>query len=217
MYMKRLFVAAALVAATVPGQAAAQTVGGKTAEYVEAHANWLAGRFPGGVIYRFLSVWRDSDPIGASDTIAQLGTVRCRSGDDRGTYVYSCRTRGRLIFLRDASFDFDPTLRSARIEFKALGHEHAVAWKATDDRPKPDYNLQGGERAMTVSAALSTPALVKGHMMGERFSTKKDGGGRLRRGVDATAIHDLGVQTLTARGATQQAALRALRAFLTPH
>ena len=208
--------AAALVAATIPGPAGAQTVGGKAVEYVEAHANWLAGRYPGGVIYRFLSVWRDSDPIGASDTIAQLGTVLCRSGDDRGTYVYSCRTRGRLIFLKDASFEFDPTLRSASIQFKALGHEHAVAWKASDDRPKPDYSLQGGERAMTVSAAFTAPALVKGHMMGERFSTKKDGGGRLRRGVEATAIHDLGLQTFTARGATQKAALRALRESLSP-
>ena len=213
MPVKNVVAAIALVASLWPAPASAQTAGGYAIEYVEAHANWSAGRTRNGdTLFRFLSVWRDSEAAGGTDTIAQIGTVRCRSSEDRRTFLFSCKTNGRLVFLKDAEFEFDPTLRSASVGFEALGRKNQVTWIASDDRPKPDWRLEGGERSMAASAALTVTAKVRGRVLGERFSTKhRKARATLRRGVEGGAIYEVGLNTFTVGADSRAEARRSLR------
>lgn len=211
MSVKRLCVAVTLVAIALTPPASAQMAGGHTTEYVEAHANWVAGRTKEGPFFRFFSVWRDSEPAKGSDTIAQIGTVRCRSKDDRKMFRFACTTDGRLIFLRDAAFRFDPALRSAYVLFRALGGQHRVDWTATEERPRPDWRLAGGERSMALSAAATVDARVRGRVMDQTFSTKRRRArATLRRGVEAGAIYEVG-GPFVVEARTRAAAIRAIR------
>src|SRR5687767_3260552 len=147
--MKRTLLALSLIAGVLPAPAHAQSAGGYATESYEAHANWLAERSTRRTpLFRYIFVMRDERVAGATDTMAEIGQARCSSHASRRSFFYSCTTKGRLIYLKRASFQFDAALRSARVDFRVAGRAHEVQWKGRDEPPHPSWSLQGGERSL---------------------------------------------------------------------
>lgn len=195
-----------------PNPAAAQSVGAYATDSVEAHADWVSRPTRRAPRFRFVKITKDTEPAGAAFTMAEVGTVRCSSAEERASFRYSCVVRGRLIFIRSDAFRFDPALRSARAQFKAFGRTNRVRWTARNEPPQRDWTLHGGERAIVVSAALRAGSKVRGRVLGRPFSTAgNDAHASLRRVAEAGVIYDTSTRTLTVERRYRAAAWKALR------
>ena len=109
--LKKLLVAAVVVGAATPTNAHAQMVGAFINDGVEAQADWIAGRSNGDVIFRFVEVGQYSNPLTITDTLVEVGEVRCSSIDRRESFEYMCRVRGRFFSIRAREFEFDSLAR----------------------------------------------------------------------------------------------------------
>ena len=214
--VRKLLPAIAVATFLLPAPAHAQSVGGYATQYVEAHVNWFAGRSPeGSPMFRFVAVSRDTDPAAGTETIAEVGKVRCVSSSARRSFLYDCSISGRVLFLRASDFEFDNALRSARVVFKTQGQTNRVEWNANGKQPKPGWSLQGGERALIVNASVTAGAKVRGSVLGDRFSNKrKKARATLHRGAEVGVFYETGVRTLRVRGESAGAAWRELRAAI---
>lgn len=211
--MRKILVALSLCASLLPSSAHAQSVGGYISESFEAHTDWIArGSRPGSPLFRYVSVTRDEKVGSEAETMVQIGQVRCTSRASRRSYFYSCKTSGRLLFVKRALFQVDGALRSARVVFRTRGTTNEVRWKGRDDQPEPSYGLQGGERALVARATLTARATVRGAVLGERFSTtRRKARASLRRGIHAGAIHGTNARHFTIEASSRATAWRNLR------
>ena len=212
--MKRLLAATLLVGALLPQPARAQTVGGYYNDNVEAQANWIAGRSNGNLFFRFIHVGRYTNPIGARETLVEVGKVLCTAVDRARSFQYDCRIRARLLEVRGSNFEFDPLARSAQVRFKQGGVMSAVEWAAKQSHPNPGWSLEGGERSMAATAHLKAAALVEGTVNGQRFSNQhRKAFASMRRWSEAAAIYEAtNGQTFKVEAEGELAARRALRA-----
>lgn len=212
--MKRFLVAALVAASLHPQAAHAQMVGAGYRDNVEAYANWIAGKSNGDVFFRFIEVGKYTNPIGATDTLVEVGKVWCTSVDRPGSFKYDCRVRARLLTVRASNFQFDSLARSARVQYKERGVTNVVEWSARKPHPNPGWSLQGGERSMAVSAHLRAGARVEGTVNGQRFSNQhRKAFASMQRSSEAGAVYEVtNGQTFTVEAEGEIAARRALRA-----
>ena len=214
--VRKLLPAIALAASLLPATAHAQSAGGYATQSVEAHVNWFAGRSAeGSPLFRFVAVSRDTDVVGGTDTIAQVGKVRCVSSSARSSFLYNCSVSGRLLFLKTRDFEFDNALRSARVVFEIHGQRNRIDWTGNGKQPKPSWSLQGGERALVANGSVTAGSQVRGSVLGDRFSNKrKKARATLRRGAEVGVLYETGVRTFRVRGSSAGAAWRKLRAAI---
>lgn len=182
-----------MVLTLLPSPARAQSVGVYAMDSVEAWANWVIDRSQGSIVLGFINVGRYTDPVGATDTVAIVGKVRCRSKDRKGTWISNCVIKDRVRFIDPHDFQFDMLLRSAKVVIRDAGGNHSALWTAKEDaEPQPGWMLQGGERSLVARASLGAPAKVSGRVLGMHFSTKKNQAyAGLRRGIEGGVIFEL--------------------------
>ncbi|MEA2446754.1 MAG: hypothetical protein QOK47_391, partial [Actinomycetota bacterium] len=80
--------------------AAGQTVGASAEQTFEASANWVVARTDNSARYHFINAYKSVDPIGATNTVADFGVVRCGIGSDGRVIITSCGVTTRIVFLR---------------------------------------------------------------------------------------------------------------------
>src|SRR5688572_9563017 len=141
--MRRILSVVVAIAASVscwafPAQA--QTAGAYVNDVVEAHADWVAGRGRGWVQFRYITVGRYTNPIGATDTIASVGKIRCSVKDDGLRWVSSCDITSRYLPIKGGYFQIDGLLRNARVVLPDSNTTHRAIWTAKDDARSPSWS-----------------------------------------------------------------------------
>jgi hypothetical protein len=187
--IRKLGVAGIAVACIAIAPAHAQTVGGGGEQVFAASANWVLSRSSHAGRFRFVDAYKSIDPVGATNTIADYGNVRCGIGEDGRVIVTSCSVKTRIVFLKPDRFVVDPLLREARLTLTENGVTHIATWTVNEGRPTPSYALHGDGRSIVLGASIRSGADAHGRVMGDRFATQKDSGiASLRRGVEAQAV-----------------------------
>ena len=196
--MKRLLILLLPLVLLAPAGARAQSVGGSFNQTFMATSSWVVARTPDTGRYHFINAYRSVDPIGATNTIADYGRVRCGIGEDGRVIVTSCEVITRIVFLKPDRFLIDPLLRSATVSLTENGVTHTARWKVKEEPPAPTWALHGDGRFVRVETSLRSGADARGRVLGKRFSTKKDAGfASLRRGGETNIYYEVDEGTTT--------------------
>ena len=191
--MKKLVISVLAIALLAAPHAQAQSVGAGAQEVDEARASWTIRNSGGLAIFRFVNVYRTVEPAGPTSTFASLGKTRCTLDAMGNVYYSTCTLKARIIFFKPQYFTFDPLLTRATVVLKDGDSTHTIKWKTKDDRPSPDYKLEGGERSLVFYGLMRSQADAKGRVLGERFTTHEPGGhAALSRGYEAVLLWDTG-------------------------
>ncbi len=114
-------------------------------------------------------------------------TVSARAAQRTRVYAFtvSCtksRLRRMCVFgdlwrrVPDDSFEIDPALRSATLEFSHAGQRHLVRWAATDERPVAGASQGVWEIGAGASAGAARSASATGKAMGWRLPSSAEAG-----------------------------------------
>ncbi|HYI45631.1 MAG TPA: hypothetical protein VE174_09285 [Actinomycetota bacterium] len=217
--MKKLGVLILGLVLLAPVGVKAQSVGASFNQTFFATSSWVVARTPTTGRYRFINAYRSVDPIGATNTIADYGNVRCGIGEDGRVIVTSCEVTTRIVFLKPDRFLFDPLLRNATVSLTENGVTHTARWTVKEEPPAPTWALHGDGRTTRAEASLRSGAQARGRVLGKRFSTKNDSGfASLRRGGEVNLYYEAEEGTTTEsfvhRSTTRRAAWTWIEALI---
>ena len=156
-----------------------------------AEADWIVKHGPGDVRFYFAAAMRSAAPEGVS-TYGVVGKGECSVNRDEHGWMMICHASGRGHQLSLEQFEFDPALRSARMQLRADGFDNVIRWKSGSRLPWAGQAVVAGDGFVGAAVAASRGARASGRVLG-RNVVKGSGRtlmkfGYLSQGADAYAF-----------------------------
>lgn len=139
---------------------------------VYASAAWQVPVKGGGVDIYWVWVFRGPTERGL-ETIAYAGKARCRSRSWDDFYFFCIDAHGlrELQPLRSATFEHDPAMGAAVLNFTARGGRHEVRWQAREGFGSIDHSALEMGGAHNTRTRYSRRMSASGEIFGARFGS----------------------------------------------